>query len=470
MTTVAESPAPSPPPPVVIAGGGIAGLAAAFELHRSHVPFVLLEASGRPGGVITSERVDDFVLDGGPDSILIQKPEGLALCRDLGLADRLMPTSKPRLAFIQRDGRLHALPAASVLGIPTQFGPFIRTKLFSWSAKLRMGAEWFIPKKTDDSDESIGHFMTRRFGAEATTYLAEPLLAGIHAGDVDRLSVKALFPRFTEAEAEHGSLLRAFRRPAKTPPVPDGPFRSLPGGMSELVQALVNALPAASIRFNTSATAVAADGGGYVVTTSTGDTIRARALVLATPAFATARLVEPIDAALASLAGGVNYHSAGTILLAFRRDAVAHALQGSGFVVPRVEDSGITAGSWLSSKWAGRAPKGSVLLRAFVGGARDPKAVEKTDVELVHTALHALRPLLGIAGDPLFTRVYRFMRANAQHDVGHLDRVAAIDRALGTHPGLFFIGSGFRAVGIPDVVADARSTAKKVTAWLAASI
>ena len=198
--------------PVVIVGGGIAGLAAAYEFSRRHVPFVLLESGPRVGGVIFSEAIDGYTIDGGPDALLIQKPEGIKLCEELGLGDRLVPTKLPRLAFIQRGGRLHALPAGSVLGIPTAWGPFLRTPLFSWAGKVRMGAELFVPARRDDGDESIGAFMTRRFGAEATTYLAEPLLAGIHAGDVDRLSVRALFPRFAEEEAKYGSLLRAFRR------------------------------------------------------------------------------------------------------------------------------------------------------------------------------------------------------------------------------------------------------------------
>ena len=211
MTASPQPPAPSPlSVDVAIVGGGIAGLATAYELSRRQVSFVVLERAPRAGGVIFSEPVDGFTIDGGPDSLLIQKPEAIALCQEIGLGDRLVSTQPPRIAYIQRGGRLHALPAASVLGIPTRIGPFVRTTLFSWPGKLRMGAELFIPRKRDESDESIGAFITRRFGREAATYLAEPLLAGIHAGDVDRLSVRALFPRLVDAERKHGSLLRAF--------------------------------------------------------------------------------------------------------------------------------------------------------------------------------------------------------------------------------------------------------------------
>src|SRR5437764_851482 len=228
---------------VAIVGGGIAGLATAYELSRRRLSFVVLERAARPGGVIVSEEVGGFTIDGGPDSLLIQKPEAIALCDELGLGGRLVTTRLPRIAYIQRRGRLYPLPAASVLGIPTRVRPFVETRLFTWRGKMRMGAELFVPRRASDGDESIGSFMTRRFGREATTYLAEPLLAGIHAGDVDRLSVAALFPRFAEAERQDGSLIRAFRRRA-LPPSADGAFKSLPGGLSEMIRALVDTLPA----------------------------------------------------------------------------------------------------------------------------------------------------------------------------------------------------------------------------------
>ena len=452
---------------VIIVGGGIAGLATAYDLHRRGISSVVLERASRPGGVILSEEVDGFTIDAGPDALLIQKPEGIKLCQELGLGDRLVPTLPPRLAFIQRGGQLHPLPAASVLGIPTRVGPFVRTRLFSWLGKLRMGCELFVPRRVGTADESIGAFMTRRFGREAALYLAEPLLAGIHAGDVDRLSLRALFPRFGDAEQKHGSLLRAFRRSGGPPPSADGAFKSLPGGLSELVRALVAALPSDTVRLDTAVTGVQGTGPFRVQTSNAS--YEAAAVVLAAPAFAVGALVRERDRELARLCNEVPYASIATIAFAFPRAAVAHALNGSGFVVPRTENNGILAASWLSSKWPHRAPGGSVLLRTFVGGARDPQALDRSDADLIAASLSAIRPVLGITGEPAFARVYRFPRASAQHEVGHLDRMAAIDRALAAHPGLFVTGSGFRGVGIPDCVADARATAAQVAAWLRAS-
>ena len=460
----------NPNPSVVIVGGGIAGLATAFELSRQKVPFVLLESGPRAGGVILSERIDGFTIDGGPDSLLIQKPEGIKLCEELGLGDQLVPTRLPRLAFVQRGQRLHALPAASVLGIPTQWGPFLKTRLFTWAGKARMGAELFVPARRDDGDESIGAFMTRRFGAEATTYLAEPLLAGIHAGDVDRLSIRALFPRFRDDEAKYGSVLRAFRSQPKRSTSPDGAFKSLPGGLSDMVDALVKALPGDSLRVRTPVRRIRKDGDLFRVETATGDRIDTRAVVLAAPAYVAADLLRDLHPALAQLCGDIPYASAATVALAFRRDAIAHPLNGSGFVVPKVENTGIMAASWLSSKWPNRAPEGRVLLRAFLGGARDPQALNQSDAELVSAAMAALRPLMGISGEPVLKRVYRWERGNAQHEVGHLDRLARIETALSSLPGLHLTGSGYRGVGIPDCVADGRATARKASAWLASPV
>jgi oxygen-dependent protoporphyrinogen oxidase len=454
-----------PPVDVVVVGAGIAGLATAYELSQRGASFVVLERAARAGGVIFSEEIDGYTVDGGPDALLIQKPDGIALCREIGLGDRLVPTKPPRLAYIQRGGRLHALPAASVLGIPTRVAPFLRTTLFSWPGKMRMGAELFVRAKRDGSDESIGAFMTRRFGTEATTYLAEPLLAGIHAGDVDRLSVQALFPRLVEAEREHGSLIRAFRSRPRGPVSPDGAFKSLPGGLSEMVDALVRAIGETHVRTATEVATITGRGP-FQVRTAAGGTIDARAVVFATPAYVTSALTRDRDGELARLSGEIAYASAATVALAFTRDAVGHPLNGSGFVVPRAEHTGILAASWLSSKWPHRAPDDRVLLRTFVGGARDPRALDRSDAELVALSLAALQPLLDVRGEPIFTRIYRWDRANAQHEVGHLARVAAIERALARHPGLFVTGSGFRGVGIPDCIADGRSTARSVVAWL----
>jgi oxygen-dependent protoporphyrinogen oxidase len=282
------------------------------------------------------------------------------------------------------------------------------------------------------------------------------------------LSVQSLFPRFVDAELRYGSLLRAFRsqnRPASA----NGAFRSLPGGLSQMIRALVGRLPAGSIRLNATARRVSSGEAPrtFSVETADGECLTAGAVICAAPAYATGELVRELDGELARLCGDVPYASTATVVLAFRRSDIAHPLNGSGFVVPRVERSGILAGSWMSSKWPHRAPDDKALVRAFVGGARDPHALDPSDAERVTASLAALTPLLGVSGHPLLTRVYRWERTSAQHEVGHAARLDAIQRALARRPGLFVTGSGFRGVGIPDCVADGRATGKQVVEWLA---
>ncbi len=450
---------------VAIVGAGISGLAAAFELHRQHAEFLVLERRPRFGGVIQTEQIDGFVVDAGPDALLVQKPAALALCDEIGIGDRLVPTKAPRTAFVLRGGRLHPLPGASVLGFPTRARPFLRSRLFSTAGKMRMGAELFVPRRRATGDESIAEFVGRRFGGEAVTYIAEPLLAGIHAGDVTRLSMRALFPRLVEAERRSRSVIRFFRQMPMSPSA-DGAFRSFQNGIEEIVQGLLRVLPAERLRASAAVTRLERSGRAFLLHLEDQPPLRARAVLLACPAYAAADLVRPVDAELAGLCASVVYLSTATVVFAFAREAIRHNLAGTGFVVPRSEGLQITAGAWISSKWPGRAPRGQVLLRAFLGGARDPDVLAKSDRDLTETALGELGAILGIHGAPTMTRVYRWDRASPQPEVGHLDRMAKIEARLAGQQGLFVSAAGFRGVGIPDCVGDARATARAVVEYV----
>ncbi len=458
---------------VAIVGGGISGLSAAYELHRRQASFVVLEKSDRLGGVIRTERAGPFTIDAGPDSLVTQKPAAIALCEELGLAGRLIPTRAPRTAHVVRGGVLHPLPPGSVFGIPTGPGSLAGHRLLSRSGRLRLGLELLTPRRRGDPDaegpeeaardESIAAFFRRRFGAEATDYLAEPLLAGIHSGDVERLSMHALFPRFVDAERRHGSVIRAFRRTAAAragTPERDGPFRSFADGLETLPRTLAARLPAERLRSGIEIARLSA-GPPYALETAHGLRITADQVICALPAHATTPLVAGIDDALGSLCRGFTDTSVAIVVLAFPRAAVAHPLRGSGFVVPRIEPGlSITAATWISSKWPGRAPGDHVLLRGFVGGARQPDAPGRPDGALIDTVRADLAGLLGIGGEPALARVYRWPRANPQHDVGHRERVARLDRRLTRTPGLQVIGAAFRGVGIADCVAAGRAAGR----------
>ena len=444
---------------VAVVGAGISGLAAAYELQARRVHHVLIEGAPRTGGVIRTDRVDGFTIDGGPDALLAQKPAAIDLCRELGLGDRLVPALPPRSAFVLRDGRLHPLPEGSVLGIPTRIRPLAATRLLSAAGKARMALDLILPggPPAGRDDESIASFFARRFGREAVDYIAEPLLAGIHAGHVDRLSIRALFPRLAEAERAHGSVMRALaaeRRGARTP---DGPFRSLPGGIGELAGALAGALEPGVLRMGDGVCEIRGRAP-YRLLLNGGETVSAAQVVLAVPAHTAAALVRPLDPELAELCGGIPHTSSATVTLGYPRDAIRHDLRGTGFVVPRSERGvSVMAATWISSKWPGRAPPGQALLRGFVGGARDAAALDRTDAELIDTVHRDLAHLLDIEGGPAPARVYRWPRLNPQYEVGHLQRVAAIDARLEQLRGLQLIGAGFRGVGIPDCIAAGRA-------------
>ncbi len=442
---------------VAVIGGGISGLTAAYELHRRGTSFVLLEQRARLGGVVLTDHVDGFTIDGGPDALLVQKPAAIELCQELGLGNRLISTLSPRTAFVLRRGRLHPLPESSVLGIPTRIRPLVTSGLLSPVGKFRMAMEPFLPRRaTTAPDESVASFFLRRFGRETVDYIAEPLLAGIHAGDVDRLSMRALFPRLVEAEQRHGSVIQALRTLGTHRP-PDGLFRSLPEGIAELTDALVETLPTDRLRHGTRVMHISGRGPFRIVS-NTGDAFSAWQVVLAVPTYVSADLLRTIDKQLSDLCREIPYTSTATVVLSYKRAAVRHPLQGSGFVVPRVERPlSIIAGSWISSKWPHRAPTGQVLLRGYVGGTRDPDALERTDAQLIDDVHRDLAALLRITERPCFERVYRWPRLNPQHEVGHLERLVAIDQQVATMPKLHLVGAGFRGVGIPDCVAHGRA-------------
>jgi oxygen-dependent protoporphyrinogen oxidase len=445
---------------VAVVGGGIAGLTAARALHERGKGVVVLEAGPRWGGVIRTEREHGFLLEGGPDTMLAAKPDGVELCRALGLADRIVPTNPRESAvFVLRRGRLHRMPEGMVLGVPTRIGPLLRSGLFGWRAKLRMAAEPWLPAPPAGPDPSIAAFLGACLGEEAVRIVGEPLLAGIHAGDARRLSMRATFPRLFEIGSRGQSLVRGMRaaRRAQAGGVAAG-FVSLEDGLGEMVDALVACLPVSALMSGTPALRVRREGGGFVIESAAG-TFEARALVMALPPPRAASLLEDLAPVAARMLAAIPFASTATVLVGYRRADVAHPLDGYGLLVPRGEGLRTTAVTFSSTKLPGRAPEGHVLLRAFLGGVHDPGVVDLDDGALAATFEREMAKVLGIRGDPVITRVYRWPEGTPQMEVGHLDRVAEIDRHLAAVPGLFLTGAGLRATGIPDVIADATAAA-----------
>lgn len=453
---------------IAIVGGGISGLAAAYELTLRHVPFVLFEASDRLGGLIRTEHIDGFTIDAGADSMLAQKRAGIELCTELGLAPRLLSLKTPRTAFVLHRGQLFPLPSPSMLGIPATWRGLASYDLLSAGARLRIAIEPLIPSRRRDDDESIAAFFRRRFGRAAVQLLAQPLLGGIHAGDVEALSLRALFPRLADAERNRRSLLRWVQQKARVAEA-GGAFRSLSTGMGELVEAIRRRLPEGAVRRESPVEALVRTRHGWELTARNGRSI-CSVVILACPAHAAARLLEPMDPGAADLCRGVRYVSTVSVALAWPREAIAHPLAGSGFVVARQhEQPRLTACTWVSSKWDGRAPAGQVLLRAYAGGAHDPDAAGMDDEALIEVAVRELSEILSISGPPALARVYRWRDAGPQHEVGHLARISELECRLTAHEGLFVTGSGFRSIGIPDGIADGRAVAARAGSVLHAN-
>jgi oxygen-dependent protoporphyrinogen oxidase len=455
---------------VAIVGGGIAGLAAAYELQRRGLRFVLHEAQGRWGGVIRTVRADGFLLEGGPDAFIAQKPEALALCRELGLEGSLVGSNTvSRTVFLLREGRLVPMPEGLALGVPTRLGPLARSPLISWPGKARMALDLVLPRRRGSGDESVADFFRRRLGRVALARLADPLLGAIHGGDPERMSVRAVLSRMAELEDRHRSLVLGLRRAQPPRPTSAAPaFYSLKGGLIELVDALVSRLPAASLRCGAAVRSVRVAAGSAVLETAAGD-LRTRAVVLAVPPPVAAGLLGPLDGEAERLLRSIPLSSSATVHLAYRREDVAHPLDGHGLLVPRDEGVRCVACGFASTKFPGRAPEGHVLLRGAVGGVRDPQAAqleERALADLVHAEMSGP---LGLRARPVLARAFRWPSATPQMEVGHLERVARLEERLTRVPGLFLTGAGLRGVGLPDVIGDARRTAAQAAAFLEVS-
>lgn len=436
-----------------IVGGGITGLATAWRIEKLDpaADVTVLEASERAGGNIRTERTGGFVLEAGPDSWVTTKPEAGNLAKELGLEKELVDTiEENRRVYVALGKELHPLPEGLVLGVPTKIAPLIRTGLFGWDAKLRMGLEPIVPKKDwhDGEDESIASFFTRRFGEELTDRLAAPLLGGIFAGEASELSVRAAFPQLVEMERKHGSLTRAMRSAPARGGKGGSMFRSLRTGMERLVEVLLESLQNTHVR---TLAPVKTIEKGWLVNGERFDRV-----VLAAPAHVLAGVVKELDEELAHRFGELRQATTATVLLGFERSDVKHPLDATGFLVPRSLDRPLLACTFASSKWPNRAPPGHALLRAFFS----ERVMDRSDDALVLLAREELERFLGPLGAPRIARVFRWVRASPQPMLGHLERMEAIHACLERHPGLFLAGNGYDGSGIPDCIKQADRAAR----------
>jgi oxygen-dependent protoporphyrinogen oxidase len=451
---------------VVVVGGGIAGLAAARRLEAlaPDAEITLVERSEHLGGKLRTENVGGFVIEAAPDSFLARKPRGVGLCAELGLAHELVPRRpQNRGSFVRRGRELLPLPEGLTGMIPTNLDALAESTLLSAEGRARFREEPEVPSADGDEDESIGSFVTRRFGREAYEALMEPLVTGIYGGDGDRMSLAATFPQLRALERSSGSVLGGLSSVAEPDEQP--PFLSLRRGMETLVATLVQSLGRTRIETGR-ATGIRRTPSGFDVELD-GDALAADGVVVATPAATTSELVAELDAALAEELAGIPYGPSVVVTLAFDSRHLA-PLAGYGYVVPRVERTDALACTWSSEKWDGRAPAGAALVRVYLGrfGGRD--LTEAEDDELIALALDELR-LVDVRAVPTLTRVHRWPLGMPQYVLGHPERLDRIDEAVARHPGLALAGAAYRGVGIPDCIASGEAAAESVARALAAA-
>ena len=468
---------------IAIVGGGIAGLAAAYELEKARaagaeVDYTLFESRPKLGGSLASEIVDGAVLEHGPDSFLTEKPAAAELCRELGLGGDLLPSNDTaRKTFIVVRNRMVALPDGLMFLVPTKLIPTALTRLFSLSTKIRMGMELLHPPRPAGGDESVASLVMRHFGQEAVDRLADPLLSGIYGGDATQLSAQTVLSRMVAMEREHGSLTRGMlaahrkmKARAKTSSKAQNSgaaiFTALRGGMSQLVDALVARLNSASLRVATPVSAIARNSDGWTITAN-GKREDFDAVIMAAPAWATGALLAPVDSELSSDLGGIPYSSSITINLVYDEAKLGALPEGFGFLVPAVEGRSMLACTFVHRKFLGRTPPGKAVFRAFLGGARGAAMLAESDATLVRTVRREMSEILGskifsAALEPEYAQVSRWHRAMAQYAVGHRDRMQRINARVAALPGLRLVGNAYDGIGVPDCIRLGRQAAREL--------
>ena len=483
-----------------IIGGGIAGLAAAYELEKARaagaaVDYTLFESRSRLGGSLASEVVDGAVLERGPDSFLTEKPAAAQLCRELGLGADLIPSNDAaRKTFVVVHNRLVPLPDGLMFLVPTKLIPTALTRLFSLRTKARMALELLHPPRpSGQKDESVASLVERHFGAEAVDRLADPLLSGIYGGDAAQLSARTVLPRLVEMESEYGSLTRgmlAAHRKMKAKlagqnnhasgdnhkgtaqtnaqPAARAIFTTLRGGMQQLVQTLAASLEPGCVRLNSPVSALDKTVDGWMVQ-ACGKAEFYDAIIMAAPAWAASVLLAPVDQALGEELSAIPYSSSITVNLVYDEARLGRLPDGFGFLIPGSEGRAMLACTFVHRKFLGRTPPGTSVLRAFLGGTRNEGLLAEKDAALVATVRRELGEILGNKvipwdAEPKYTQVSRWRRAMAQYAVGHQERTQRIAARASTLGGLRLAGNAYDGIGIPDCIRLGRQAAKELIA------
>ena len=454
-------------PKVVIIGGGISGLSAAYYLAKKGCPSTILESLPRLGGVIRTERVEGCTIEAGPDSFLSAKPAALELIRDLGLADQVIGSNDHlRKTYVRRGGRLVPLPDGLMMMVPTKILPLATTSLLTWGTKIRMGLELFRSPKIMNGDESVRQFIEEHYGTEAVDYLAEPLLSGIYGGNPSDLSVTAVLPRFVELARQYGSLTRGVlaqraKHKSKNPGPPEPLFRTLKGGLQQMIDAITASIRShAEVRTGRAA-AIERRSEGFRIRIG-DDWMDADHVLVACEAHSGSRLVAGLDGRVSELLCSIPYSSSMTVAVGYRAADFPTPPDGFGFLIPRKERRRLVACTWVGTKFSHRVPEGTILARCFLGGTDDAAVLQESDESILATVAAELREIAGVQATPRFHRISRWPASMAQYPVGHLERVSEIESLTAAIPGLHLAGNAYRGIGIPDCIRMGRAAADRI--------
>jgi oxygen-dependent protoporphyrinogen oxidase len=458
-------------PTVIVVGAGVSGLAVAFRLGQRlpDADIVVLEEARRPGGTAWTEREHGFQVEIGPNGFLDTKPATADLCRDIGLGQQLIAASAAAAAnrFLFLGDKLHLLPRGP--------GDLLRTDLLSWRGKLSLLWERFRRPLREQRDESIDAFARRRAGAEAADIFADALVTGIYAGDPALLSLPACFPRIAELERRYGSVMkglgtsarerRADAKAAGQPYERTGKMWSFAGGLRVMSEALAGALKKQPV-YGVTVRRIERESGRWIVAAEGQDRWTADAVVLTCPAYKQASMIADLDTDLADSVAAIPYNRVAVVALGYRRVDVPHPLDGFGFIAPQRLKRDLLGVQWCSSIYPQRAPAGTVLVRALCGGWQRGDVVGWDDNRLSQAVQAELRLALGITAAPTFQKIVRWDRAIPQYHVGHLERLAHIERRLASQGGLFLGGNAYRGVALNDCTAQGSVLADLVTGYL----
>ena len=453
---------------IAVVGGGTAGLSAAYSLQKGKsagtpIEFVVYEAGQHLGGVIRTERIDDCVVEAGPDSFLTEKPWAADLCRELGLSDQLISSNDAeRKTYMLVKGRLVPIPDGLMFMVPTKLLPAFLSPMFSLRTKARIVREWLSPPKPKNAEMSVAEFVERHYGREMVDRVADPLLGGVYGGSADQLSVDAVLPRFVQMETKYGSLGRAMvaARKKSSSAAPRPLFTSLKSGMQQMTEALISRIPKEVFRPGVRVETVKPESDKWLAI-SNGRTEEFDAVVIATPAHAAATVVSAQQELSAEL-NAIPYTSSMTVVLAYDQAVRAALPAGFGFLVPRSEGRKILAATFVHNKFPHRAPENRAIIRCFIGGKVAEQMFEQGESEIANAVEGELKAILGLSAAPLFTRVYKWRKAMAQYTVGHSARVDRIKSLVAQTPGLALAGNAYSGIGVPDCVRTGTDAAAKV--------